>query len=253
MRPAEPRVAIVSESAAALLWPGEDALGQALEFNRGRIATVVGVSADPVTGPADTPETQPGNFAFVPLAQWTDNADWPRMLVFRSATPEAATDAVEAAAHGIDEDIALVDIATLDRSMLQWYGPQRAVRTLMTVISSLALGIALFGVYGVITYFVTSRTREFGIRLALGATPGRIVRLVVDHAIHIVLLGLLVGVFVASVTTRLVEHEVFRTMPNGLATWIVVPILILVTGTAAGLIPARRAATVDPNISLREQ
>ena len=249
----QPRVIILSRSAAEELWPGENPIGKTMAFNRGLSPTVIGVADDPIVDDSDSPLTQAANYCFVPVAQWSDVVTSPtRFLVFRSAAPEAAIDAMQAAVHAIDEDIALVDLAPLDRTMFESYAPQRAVRLLMTVVSALALTIALLGVYGVITYFVTARTREFGIRMALGATPRAILRLVVDHAIHVVLVGLLVGVFVASVTTRLVEHEVFRTMPNGLATWIVVPLLVLVTGVAAGFLPARRAAAVDPNVSLRE-
>ena len=254
----QPLVAVVSQSAAAQLWPGQDPLGARVTFNRGPTMTVVGVSADPDVLPAESTRNQAANFAFVPLTQWierpqTGGRGVPSLLLFRSPAPEAAIDAVQAVAHGLDEDVALLRLATLDRAHFEWYGPQRAIRLLMSVVSALALGIALLGVYGVITYFVTARTREFGIRRALGATPGRLLRLVVDHAVHIVLKwGSLAGVFVASVTTRLIEHEVFATMPNGLATWVVVPILVLTTGVLAGVIPARRAATVDPNVSLRE-
>ena len=234
-------VAILSETAAAQLYPGQDALGKRVMFGRGLWTAIIGISADPIAGEG---------FMFVPRGQsdaWTST-----LLVFRSTAPGAAIDALGEAVHAIDEDAAIVDAATLDQSMFAAYAPARAVRLTMTITGILALGIALFGVYGVITYFVTSRMREFGIRLALGATPGRIVRLVVDHAIHLVLVGLLVGVFVASVTTRVVESQVFRTMPNGLATWVVVPLLVLVTGVAAGFVPAARAARVDPNVSLRE-
>jgi predicted permease len=251
--PGQPGVIILSRSAADELWPGEDPIGKVMVFNRGLAPTVVGVSEDPIVEDSESPLWQAANYCFVPLAQRADIVtSAARFLVFRSAAPEAAIDAMQAAVHAIDEDIALVNLAPLDRTMFESYAPQRAVRLLMSAVSALALGIALLGVYGVITYFVTARTREFGIRMALGATPRAIVKLVVDHAIHIVLVGLLVGVFVASVTTRIVEHEVFRTMPNGLATWIVVPLLVLATGVAAGFLPARRAAAVDPNVSLRE-
>jgi predicted permease len=245
----EPRVGILSRSAAEVLFPGEDALGKHVEFNKGLMTTIVGISADPVTADSESKLVQPSNYILVPLAQWYSPDV---LLAFRSTAPGAAIDAVSEAVHEIDPDAAILDPATLDQSLYAWYGPRRAGQVMMTLIGALALGIALLGVYGVITYFVTARTREFGIRLALGATPMRIVKLVVDHAIHIVLIGLLSGVFVASVTTRVVEARMFGTMPNGMTTWVVVPILILLTGVAAGYLPARRASRVDPNVSLRE-
>jgi ABC-type antimicrobial peptide transport system permease subunit len=116
----------------------------------------------------------------------------------------------------------------------------------------LALGISVLGIYGVVTYFVSQRTREFGVRLALGATPRNVLKMVLDYTIHVMLVGLLPAVFIASVSTRLLEHNLMNLMPNSIAAWVQTPIAMLVTGIAAGLIPARRAARVDPNVALRE-
>jgi ABC-type antimicrobial peptide transport system permease subunit len=246
----EPLVGILSESAARALYPGQDALGKRIVFNRGLVTTVIGISADPVVAPDAAALTSASNFVFVPRAQW--DGDRTAYLVFRSNAPGAAVDAVIERVHEIDQDAAILSPTTLDRSMLASEGAVRGSQVVMMLVGTLALGIALLGVYGVITYFVTARTREFGIRLALGATPRRIVKLVVDHAIHIVLIGLLSGVFVACVMTRIVEATVFKTMPNGITTWAVVPTLILLTGVAAGFVPARRASRVDPNVCLRD-
>jgi ABC-type antimicrobial peptide transport system permease subunit len=101
-------------------------------------------------------------------------------------------------------------------------------------------------------YLVGLRTREFGIRLALGARPGQIVRLVLDRAIHVVLVGLLAGVITATLASQLMANQVFGLSPNPLAVWIAAPLLVLGLGVAAGYLPARRAPRVDPNVALRE-
>jgi ABC-type antimicrobial peptide transport system permease subunit len=123
---------------------------------------------------------------------------------------------------------------------------------LVSSLGALALGISMLGVYGVLAYFVTLRAREFGIRLALGARPHAIVKMVLDQALHLVLIGLLAGVFLSSVLSRVIQSRVFDMMPNEITTWIVVPVLILVAGLAAGFLPAWRAAHVNPNRALRD-
>jgi putative ABC transport system permease protein len=101
-------------------------------------------------------------------------------------------------------------------------------------------------------YFVSTRTREFGIRSALGATPGRVTRTVLDEAVHVVLVGLLPGVLIAAWSSRIVQASQLMFTPNSLFTWFAVPVLILVAGLLAGYLPARRAARIDPNVALRE-
>jgi ABC-type antimicrobial peptide transport system permease subunit len=140
----------------------------------------------------------------------------------------------------------------VDELLLAGVALERAQRVLTMSLGLLALGIAMLGVYGVVGYFVSRRTREFGLRLALGAVPSQILKLVVDYAVHVILIGLLPGVLLASLGTRLFEHQLFGVMPNGITMWVVAPLLMLAAGIAAGLVPARRAARVDPNVTLRE-
>jgi ABC-type antimicrobial peptide transport system permease subunit len=110
----------------------------------------------------------------------------------------------------------------------------------------------VLGVYAIVSYFVTRRAREFGLRLALGSTRRQIMKLVVDYAIHIVLIGLLPGVLLASLGTRYFQAELQNLHPNGLTVWGVVPVLMLVAGIVAAYIPARRAARTDPYKTLKE-
>jgi putative ABC transport system permease protein len=116
-----------------------------------------------------------------------------------------------------------------------------------------AVGLTMLGVFGVVSFFVSLRTREFGVRLALGATRGRILKMVIDHAIHVMLVGLLPGVFVAAIASRVLESRIVRLMPNDITTWVVVPIAILCFGIVAALVPAWRASRIDPQAALRAQ
>jgi putative ABC transport system permease protein len=109
----------------------------------------------------------------------------------------------------------------------------------------------LLGVHAVVAQIVARRMREFGIRVALGATPGQIRRLVLDHAVHLMLLGLLPGVLVASLATRFLEASSLEVLPNALSTWAALLLLFVAAGVLAASVPARRASRSDPQILLR--
>jgi predicted permease len=241
-------VGVVSEGAAATLWPGQDAIGKRFRFNADFL-TVVGVSANPV-GASERGrfDLRTPNFVFVPFAQHYR----PSMaLVARSAAPAALIEALRATVAAVDPEVAVIDAATAEDSALAWWAPARAALMLIGGLAAAALGIAMLGVYGVLQFFVSSRTREFGIRTALGASSGRVIKLVLDEAVHIVLVGLLVGVLVAALGSRVIEFRQFGVMPNSITNWVVVPLLILGSGLLAGYLPARRAARVDPTVALR--
>ena len=116
----------------------------------------------------------------------------------------------------------------------------------------LALTIAALGLYGVVSYVVALRSREFGIRMALGAQPKQVLKMVMDEAVRLVLGGMLAGVFIAAIAERYLQSQRVGFMPNEIATWVGVLLLIIMVGVAAALRPALRAAQVDPNVALRE-
>ena len=245
-----PLVAVVSESVARLLWPGQDAIGKTLMFgNDGHWRTVVGVCDDPIAANVESPLVSPANLVLIPTTQWYR----PEMLiVLRAATPAAQLEPVRAAIRTIDENLAAYDVATADDSIMSWAAPLHAATILMTGLGVLALAIATLGIYGVVAYVVSLRTREFGIRMALGARPAQVIKLVVDEAVNLLLIGLLVGVFVTSIAERYFQSQRFGFMPNEISTWVVVLGLIIAVGLAASVGPARRASRIDPNVALRE-
>ena len=243
-----PQVAIVSRSFADAVWPGTDPIGRELRFVGGsELFTVVGLSADPVAS-ADEGAMRPANFVFLPFAQHYRQG---ALLVARADEPLAVYDPIRAAIAGIDDEVALSELSTVEESALDWLRPVRAIATLMTAIGALALGLAMLGIYGVVGYFVSRRTREFGIRLALGSTRSGVRKLVFDYTVHVMLVGLLPGVFVASSASRWVESRQFDVLPNEISTWIAVLLVTLGSGVAAGALPAWRASRVDPNVALR--
>jgi predicted permease len=250
-RDGAPLVAVVSESAAAELWPGREPIGRRFMFGlENRWWTVVGVCGDPVHQWDESPLDSPSNFVLVPLDQrfGTDT-----LIVARSANPSALITPLRAAIHAMDEDVPVSDAATVDESILAWVRPLRASALLMTTLVVISLGISMLGVYGVMAYLVSQRTREFGIRLALGATPRRLVVATLAEARVLVLIGLVPGVWIVSVSSRFLQNSTTRAfVPNDISIWIVVPLFILLVGMAAAWTPARRAARVDPAIALRD-
>jgi predicted permease len=253
-------VAIVSRSMAARLWPNADPLGRRLMLgNEGHWRTVVGVAADPATVPRNQPikEVSRARMVLVPAEQRypvdVRRPVEPRemLIVIRAADARGQLDALRAAVRRLDENVALFDAATLDESMLAWYAPLRAARVLMGTLAGIALAIATLGVYSVVSFLVARRSREFGIRMALGARRRQVLKMVMDEAVHLLLVGLFAGVFVTALGERVLQARRYGLQPNELSTWAAVLVLMITVGLAAAFIPARRAAGIDPSAALR--
>jgi predicted permease len=244
-----PLVAIVSERTADRLWPGQEALGQRMVFGVKDWLTVVGVCADPISASGDAPLRR-SFFAVVPYAQYYNKE---MRVIVRSRAPDGSLGVVRSVIRQLDPNVAVLDAGWAENSMLAWVRPQQAAMLLVMSLGAIALGISMLGVYGVIAYSVSMRTREFGIRLALGSTRRAVVKLVLDQAIHVTLIGLLAGVFIVSVASRVIQSRQFDFMPNEIETWVVVPVLILVAGIIAGAVPAARASRVSPIVALKDQ
>jgi putative ABC transport system permease protein len=243
-----PPVAVVSRSFADKLWPGRDGLGQQLNFAGDATAvTVVGVTDDPVSS-SESGALAPAHMIFFPLAQHYEPS---LLIVARSATPAAMYDPIRRALRGINDDVAISGLGTVRDSSLAWLAPIRALMILMTSVGVVALGISMLGVYGVVSYFVSLRTREIAIRLALGARPRQVLGLVFGYTRRVVLIGLLPGVWIAASGSRWIENGRLDIMPNDIGTWVLVPLIVLAVGLLAGYVPARRASKVDPNVALR--
>ncbi len=257
-------VAIVSRNTATELWGEGNPLGQRLMLgNDGHWRTVVGVFANPATVKPFELGFRQSNVVIVPLEQrrqppltgyesgYDTRFRREMVIVLRSAEPRGHLDALRAAVAGIDQDVAVFDAATADDSMLSWVAPVRATRLVLALLALVATAISVTGVYGVMAFMVARRTREFGIRMALGASPRQVTRLVIDDALHVLLVGLLAGTLAATLGERLIDARVFRLLPNEVSTWAVVLPLFLTVGLAAAYVPARRAAGVAPIAALR--
>jgi predicted permease len=245
-----PLVAVLCERAAERLWPGADAIGKRVKFGSEREwRTVVGLSSDPARSTGDTPWHCEACVAFVP---WEQRYRPEMLIMVRSAAPPAQVEPLRAAIRSLDPAIAILEAAPLETSLLAAVRPTRAAMASVATLGASALAIAAFGVYGVLAYLVSRRRREFGIRLALGASPGQLIRGVVDEAIHITLIGLVPGVFIAATGMRLFERQLHGFVPDDIPSWFAIPGIVLAVAIVAAWVPARRAAAVDPNVALRD-
>ena len=173
-------------------------------------------------------------------------------IVLRAAIdPETLTPAINRAVHEIDKDQPLSDVKTLDRIKSETVANDRLQTMLLTTFAALALLLAAIGIYGVISYSVTQRIHELGIRAALGASRGGLLVLVIRHGMALALGGLAVGLAGSLALTRLLGSLLFEASPRDPATLTAVAAVLAGVALLACYIPARRAASVDPMVALR--
>jgi predicted permease len=247
-----PRVAIIDETLARRFWPaypqGQDPVGQRLWVGgvNPKPAQIVGIAADVHQSLESSawPETVYVSFAQNPLPS--------AMLAVRTeGDPLRFASAVRAQVRALDQDQAISNVRSMDAMVEEQVGPRRLLVILLGSFAGVALLLALMGIYGVVAYSVAQRTREMGIRRALGAQQGDILRLVVAQGFRFALAGVAVGIAGAYGLTRLMESLLFHVSATDPATFVGVGLLFLIVALAASYIPARRATRVDPMAALR--
>jgi predicted permease len=245
--PSAPRVMVVNETFARRYWPGESPLGRSLPINGGP-HMVVGVVRD---GKYRGLDEVPRPYAYFPFAQSPDAM----MTVYARARGDvgAALAAIRSEVSAIDPNIALEQAAPLTSQLDLLVLPQLLCAWLIGGFGLVGLTLAAIGLYGVVAYDVAQRTREYGIRLALGAGGGAVVRGVLSRALWIVGLGTTAGVAMALGAGHLARSFLFGVGPNDPVTLVSAPLLLAVVALIASYIPARRAARVDPMVSLRAE
>jgi putative ABC transport system permease protein len=245
-------VAIVNQAFARRFWPGKDAIGRRLKIGRRSPETpwrtVVGVSDDVREQSLDLPSVPEVD---VPLGQWPVRR---AVFVVRARrSPEAILGAIRARLRAADPELPTDDLDVFPHLVSQSLASRRYLAQAVAGFAGAAFLLAAIGIYGVISYRVAERTREIGIRIALGARGGRVMRLVVGEGARVVGAGLLAGLAASAVATRLLASFLFGVRPIDPATFAAVSLLLFVTGVAAAWVPARRAARIDPMKALREE
>jgi putative ABC transport system permease protein len=252
-----PGVILVSESMARQFWPGEDAIGKrlTLTFYPGVVREVVGIVGDVKLDSLD--ETRPSTALYFPLDQVSvpANGGWssfPMTLVVRSASGSTGlVSAVSNAVHEVDREMPLRDIQTIDDLIANSLTQQRFNMLLLGAFSGLALLLAAVGIYSVLSYSVKRSVREIGIRLALGARLGDVLRMVVFEGMKPTLLGVAIGAGGALVLGRLLSGLIYGVKPTDPLTFVAVAFLLTLIALVASTIPAYRATKVDPLVALR--
>jgi putative ABC transport system permease protein len=252
--PNHPRVVIVDETLARKAWPNETAIGKKLLVSdstpRGPVniwTEVVGVIEHIHSNTLDKVGREQ---VYIPYAQ-TPAVPWMNIALRTNVAPLSLTKAIEQEVHALDKDLPVNNVRLLESYVADALAPARFSLLLLGVFGAVALSLASIGLYGVIAYSVSLRTREIGIRLALGATQGQVLTLVIAQAMKLVWAGVALGLLASFVLTRLMKGLLFGVSALDSLTFGVMTLLLVGVALLACLVPARRAAKVDPLVALR--
>jgi len=264
--PNAPLVAVVSEHAAQQYWPGRDPVGARIRMggtpsSKRPLITVVGVVGDVHQGPLDEkvyPQIyeplEQYQLQFEPEVRAQIKVHWGVDLALRTAgDPEAAAADLDRTVHRLDPLLAVTKIRTMDVVVATTEAPRRFNTVVLTAFATTALGLSLLGIYGVLAYAVSERTREIAIRMALGATRENVQRQMLRQAIVLGVAGVTAGLGAAAGLTRFLASLLYRVAPLDGITIAGAALVLLACATLAGWIPARRAASVEPMEALRAE
>jgi predicted permease len=242
-----PAVGIVSESAARTIWPGGDPIGRWFSIRaNGPLIEVVGVVADvPVFFRRGTGDV----LVYLPADQDYSAA---MSVIVATADPAGVLDPLRRALRAVDPDLAVFDVETVEGAIDASRAPMRVVSMVLLSLGILGFAIAILGLYGVMAFFVSQRTREFGIRRALGASGAMIYSVVVRSGLSMLLAGVILGAFLTVIASGLLRRVLYGVDPLDVVTFTAVPAALVVAGLAACFLAARRAVRVDPNVALRD-
>lgn len=240
-------VVIVNATLARRYWDGE-AMGRQLRVGGGQWRTVVGIVPDVKHLGLDRDE---GPVVYLPLAQKPfPFLNW-MTIVARGANPAALAAPMRAAVGSVDSTQAAYDVMTLEQRLRASIAMPRLSMSVMMVLALAAIALTIVGLYGTIAFLVTQRTREIGLRIALGATRGGIVRLVLGRAALMIVAGLSLGAGAAAAAGRLLTSLLFGVTPWDLSTFGASLLLFSAVGLLASYVPARRASRIDPTLTMK--
>jgi putative ABC transport system permease protein len=254
--PNGPRPSVINDLLAKRLWPNvENPIGRRFTFkgdtNSRDWMTVVGVVKD-VRHYGLTQSMRPG--MYMSLTSIDSAHTFDRFAVVAQTNGDAAAlfPAIRAAVRELDPELPLFDVTTMEAALAQSMASRRAIALWLASFAAIALILAIGGIYAVLSYVVGRRRHEIGIRMALGAQRGQVLRLVVRQGLRLVTIGLILGLPAAYAASRLLSSLLVGVSAKDPLTYLVVIVVLVATGLAAALIPARRAAGVEPKIALGE-
>jgi macrolide transport system ATP-binding/permease protein len=246
--PAETHAApgiIVTESTARRLWPGQDPLGKALREISGREYSVIGVAKDAQVSHLGQLDT---NYLYFPAGTEDDSRSYVLVRYATGITDVAKS--IREAGRSIDPGVS-IDVTRLEDYLEVWRAPSRIVAALSGALGALALLLCSIGVYGMVSYSVSRSVREIGIRMALGADGGKVMRHVLWQAMRPVLIGGTIGVALCAAVSRVLSSMMFGLGTHDPIAFIAMPLFLFAVAFVATFIPGRRAMLVDPIVALR--
>jgi putative ABC transport system permease protein len=246
-----PNVVVISETMARRYWPGEDAVGKRIAAGRIRtpedLIQVVGVVKD-VRQFELNAEPKPQMYLSYRQADFFEPRDF---VVKTDVDPSSLAATVRKAVWEIDKDQPVSNIRTMEEIVADSIARQRFSMLLLAIFAAVALVLAGVGIYGVMSYSVAQRTREIGIRMALGAQTGAVLKLAVGYGMKLVIAGLVIGLMAAFALTRVMATLLFGVTATDPTTFTLISLLLIAVAALASYIPARRATKVNPIIALR--
>ena len=239
-----PPVAVINQAAVRRWFAGVDPIGKHVHMSG--LREVVGVVADVLQG---DPKQEPAPQLFVPSAQRMVRSFW--FVIRAPGSSLALAPSVRSVVHRLDADLAISELTTLDQLRAGSVARPRFYAALLALFAMVALALAVTGIFGVMSYAVAERTREIGIRMALGARSADVVRMIVGRTLTLAMIGVSIGLVAAFAVGRVIQNQLFGVELVDPATLAIVVLILLASAAAASYVPARRASNLDPAMTLR--
>jgi len=243
----EPHVAVVTESYVRINMKGGPAVGRRTLDDQ-RAPTVIGVIKDVAAGP--TEDKRKLAVVYTPLGQRWGNTLL-QLIVRTTDQPERIQAPIRAAVQALDPAQPSPEFTTVERALAETVAPRRFTLVLLGVFAVLAATLAIIGLYSVLAYLVSERTREIGIRVAMGADAGRVTRMILGHGLRLTIIGTAIGALASVAAVRVLRAMMYEMSVYDAPTFVAVAALLCVVAVLASWIPARRASRVDPVLALR--
>jgi putative ABC transport system permease protein len=253
-RQGAPMIGVVNNTFVKTYFPDADAIGKRMRWarleNAAQWITIVGIVNDVKHGGLDQPEEPT---IYTPILQ--KQVEWKRfahaVIRTQAADPMAIIPAAKQVVWSLDPQLPISRISSMEQVVAKALGDRRFLMTLLVAFALLAFVLAMVGIYGVISYLVTQRTHEVGIRMAIGARPADILRLILGQGVTLALIGLVLGLTGAAMAARVLRTLLFGIAPTDPLTFALAALTLLLVAVFATYLPARRAAKVDPMVALR--
>jgi predicted permease len=248
------RIAVINQTMAKEFWPNQDALGK--RFKLGRLdsnlpwMTVVGVVGDVKQ---ISVQLGPRQAFFVPFTQDASDSQAMTLIVRSEAETAVVVHAVRDRVMQLDRELPIYRLETLEKRLTDSLGGEKLAASMLSCLAAIVFVLSVVGIFGVISYSVSQRINEFGLRMALGAEPGTILKLVITDATKLSLMGMMLGSVASYLLIRVISSLLYGVNPTDVLTLLGVGMILGVTTIFASLIPARRAMHVDPNVALRSE